>query len=453
MANLDRIAKVNINLKTTAITEAGFGTMLVAGMHVNKLGKILVYTDVDELLQDGFTEDSEVYKAVKAALMQSPKPSNVKVGKIQCDKADIEVLDVAAGDYIITVQSLDNSFQVVSDDYKYTAQAGDDETDIVSGLIALITADAGAVVGAEVQNGKVQLTNKTLDKDFAVKLSDNLKISALTKGTASIGENLTAINSVDSDWYGLVLASHVKADILAAADWIETKNKIFGTSINEAGAKSAESTNDTGAEIKAKNYFRTHWWYHGNVEEYMEAAILAVGFSYNPGSETWANKKLAGISSDNLTEGEFQAIKNKNGNTFESFGSFSITQNGKVAGGEWIDVIRFRDWLHSKIQANVVTAMVNSPKIPYTDGGINIIESVVLAALKEGQNLGGIAPTEFLSDGTPNPGYIVSVPLSSDVSQQDKASRTLKNIRFTARLSGAIHLTEVNGSLGYENLV
>lgn len=452
MANLDRIAKVNIDLKTTPITEAGFNTILVAGMHVNKLGSISVYTDIDGLPEDGFKEDSEIYKAVKSAFMQTPKPSFVKVGKIKCDSVEIEVLNaVVDAEYKITVQSLNDSYEVVSSEYKYTATAIDTVATIANELKTAIESDT--VLNPIATDSTLTLSNKTTGKDFAITVSDNLKITGLTKGLLSIGENLSKINSTDSNWYGLVYASHKVEDILEVADWTEAKNKIFGTSTNENGAKSNESTTDLGSKLKEKNYLRTHWWYHDKSDEYIESAILTSCFSYNPGSETWANKKLSGISSDGLTESEYQAIKAKNGNTFESFGSFSITQNGKMAGGEWIDVIRFRDWLQSKMQTNIVSVLINSPKIPYTDGGINIISSQVQSTLKEGQNVGGIAPTEYLEDGTPNPGYVMSVPLASNISSNDKANRNLKNVRFSARLAGAIHVAEISGAVTYENLI
>ena len=66
--------------------------------------------------------------------------------------------------------------------------------------------------------------------------------------------------------------------------------------------------------------------------------------------------------------------------TFERFRNVSITQNGKVAAGEWIDVIRFRDWLQEEITVNVFNALVNSDKVPYTDDGIAIIETQIRQA-------------------------------------------------------------------------
>ena len=124
-----------------------------------------------------------------------------------------------------------------------------------------------------------------------------------------------------------------------------------------------------------------------------------------------------------------------------------------MAAGEWIDVIRFRDWLAEEIKVNVMNLLVNHDKVPYTDAGIASIEGQVRAALTLGQQRGGIAPTEYTADGQTNLGFTVSVPLSSSISANQKASRILNDVKFTARLAGAIHVVNITGSLTYENLL
>ena len=73
--------------------------------------------------------------------------------------------------------------------------------------------------------------------------------------------------------------------------------------------------------------------------------------------------------------------------------------------------------------------------------------------LSLGQRRGGIAPTEYDEDGNKNLGYVIEVPLASQISANVKASRVLPDVKFTARLAGAIHAVEIKGSLTYENLI
>ena len=180
---------------------------------------------------------------------------------------------------------------------------------------------------------------------------------------------------------------------------------------------------------------------------------MARCFAIEPGGETWANKKLAAVTADGLNDGQYQAITNKNGNTFERFRNVSITQNGKVAAGEYIDVIRFRDWLQEEITVNVFNALINRDKIPYTDEGIAVVEAQIRKALQLGVRRGGIAPDEYDENGNTNLGYTVEVPLAASISANQKASRVLNDVKFTARLAGAIHIVKITGSLTYENLI
>lgn len=273
------------------------------------------------------------------------------------------------------------------------------------------------------------------------------------KTSEEIVDTMNAVVSVDNDFYGIVLASRETDDILAMAAWAETQTKLFGTSTAEETAKSAEQQTDLISTLKAKNYYRTFVFYHELAnDEYIEAGVMAKCFDSEPGGETWANKILTGLTADNLTESEYKAIRGKNGNTFEAFKNNNITQNGKVVGGEWIDVIRFRDWLQEDITVNVFNLLINNNKIPYTDAGIALVENQINKSLLAGQRMGGIAPTEYDENDVENPGYVITVPLASNIPANIKATRVLEGITFTARLAGAIHAVEIEGSFTYENL-
>lgn len=102
---------------------------------------------------------------------------------------------------------------------------------------------------------------------------------------------------------------------------------------------------------------------------------------------------------------------------------------------------------------NVFNVLINRDKIPFTDGGIGIIEAQINSALKLGQQRGGITPDEYDEDGNINKGYVINVPLASNISANTKAQRLLEDVTFTAHLAGAIHAINISGSLTYENLI
>ena len=57
--------------------------------------------------------------------------------------------------------------------------------------------------------------------------------------------------------------------------------------------------------------------------------------------------------------------------------------------GEWIDVIRFRDWLKADMQTRVFQVLKSNRKVPFTDSGIGLVEGAMERSLKEGQDIGG----------------------------------------------------------------
>lgn len=451
MANIDRIVNVQISLNTNGVSKEGFSTMLVVGTHANNLNRVTTYTNINDLINDGFSTDDPIYRAVSAAFSQTPRPRQVKVGRRQVEEVNLSVNNVKDNtDYTITVSSKDTDGTVDEEAYKYNSQTSATATKIIEGLQALMASDTA--VTATASGEKLQLTAKS-GKSFAIKISSNLS-AELTEPTEEIADTMSAIMASDSDFYGIVLASRDKDDIMAMAEWVETQIKLFGTSTAEQGAKDSETDTDLLSMLKAKNYYRTFAFYHELANnEYLEAGIMARCFAIEPGGENWANKVLSGLTADTLTETEYLAVSGKNGNTFETFRNKSITQNGKVAGDEWIDVIRFRDWLQEEITINVFNLLINSDKVPYTDAGIALIENQIRQALLLGQRRGGIAPTEYDEDNNENLGFSIEMPLAANIPANTKAQRLLEDVKFTARLAGAINVVEITGSFTYENLI
>lgn len=452
MANLDRIVKVDISLDTTGVSTEGFSTILCVGPHLHGLPRVSTYTAADQMLDDGFSADDPLYKMVSDAFSQTPSPAAVKVGRRQVNSCTVTVAQLGATSaYTLTVSGYGDDGNVTEKTYSYTNDEGSSE-DVLQGLSTAVTGDESALLSASYSDGVLTLQAKDPSKPFALKASSMLSVE-LGSVTESVAQTMAAVMNSDSDFYGVAFTSKEQDDVLAMAEWAESAGKLYGTSFGGDTVKNSEMTTDTGSQLKAKNYYRTFWFYHAVENEYPEVAVMARCFAIDPGGETWALKKLAGITVDPLTETEFNAITGKNGNTFELFRNVSVTQNGKVAAGEWIDIIRFRDWLEEEIKTNVFNLLINRDKVPYTDAGIASIESRIREALELGQSRGGIAPTEYDEDGNQNLGYTISVPLAANISANTKANRELTDVTFTARLAGAIHVVDITGSLTYENLI
>lgn len=274
---------------------------------------------------------------------------------------------------------------------------------------------------------------------------------AIGKRAASgdVAAAMAAIKQTDNNWYVLMDASRDATAIEDFADWAEANEKLHVTSL-----ELAQTTGDgnVATSLQTGNYFRTAWWLATDTAtDFPDVAAAVKAMVKQPGGETWANMRLANTPATNINETTFLAVKALGGNTFEPFRNQSITQIGQVVGGEWLDIIRFRDWLNEQIRIDQVSNMIDR-RIPFTDPGIQSIGSILRMSLDLGVRRFGIAPPELSYDGTfMMPSYTLYLPRSSQISVNDKANRILRDVRWTARLAGAIHAMELRGTLTYAN--
>jgi len=441
MATLDDIVSVQIALQTTGVVRGNFGTPMIVAPLMTFPERVRVYTSYNAASEDDLPPN--VLTALSDAFGQIPRPRQIKVGRRSVLKGVVEVADlINLGTYTITVNG---------EAYPFTADASALATEIVAGLAAAVLADTNELITATVAGSTLELA--WISTVGAIELSENLQwgaISPLASG-AAVANDLDAILDEDQAWYGLVMTERVKQTQLDAAAWTEANDRLFVTATNEADVLNPALATDLISVLKNTRYFRTAVLFHTNaLTEYPDAAWAARVFTIQPGAETWALKGLASVTPSPLTATQKQTVVNKGGNTFEFYQSqIALTNPGKVAAGEWIDVIRFRDWLKDTIQVNMVQMMINRDKVPYTDQGIQLCVNNLRKSLKEGQDVGGIAPDELDESGTTVPGFVLVYPKSVELAPSIKASRIL-SLGFTARLAGAIHVVEITGALAYE---
>jgi len=251
-------------------------------------------------------------------------------------------------------------------------------------------------------------------------------------------EALQAVIDEDDDWYGLAIESTLEADILAVAAFIEPRVKIFIARTADADVIT-NATDDVASTLNAAEYDRTAVMFHKLAgSQYIDCAWLGDCLPRDPGSQTWMFKTLNTITFDNLTAGEKDYAHGKAANTYERVAGVNITQKGTMAGEEYIDVIRGIDWLTARIKERVFTRLINSPKIPFTNAGIAVIENAVREQLDIALDQDLIAP---------EPAYTVTVPDVLDTDELDRQNRQLKGVDFRARLAGAIHYVEIRGAV------
>jgi hypothetical protein len=126
----------------------------------------------------------------------------------------------------------------------------------------------------------------------------------------------------------------------------------------------------------------------------------------------------------------------KAGNLIETVAGRSITCDGKVSSGEWIDIVHGLDWLRARMAERVFGVFVSQPsgKVAFSDKGIALLHTEVRAQLQEAQDL------QILDAG-----WSTSVPTAASLSSAQRQSRVLPNVTWAGRVSGAIHAIEIRG--------
>lgn len=173
------------------------------------------------------------------------------------------------------------------------------------------------------------------------------------------------------------------------------------------------------------------------------AAIIAQKSPWIPcewGSVTGIN--AAGYSKDDLhtLEGTSTTLRV---NTFIQVGTYTVLSSGRaLKAGTWLDIPRTKQYLKDAIQDAWVTAKLqlanSNKKVPYTQAGLNLVETIIRKPLKRAQKAGALREDSYDSMSEKVPGFVISMPLIEDIPGAYKTARQLPDVSITAYLSGAI---------------
>ena len=434
MASLSDIANITVSTLTAAVKQAGFGLPLIADYHTRWVERVRLYSDLDGMLDDGFLVTDAAYQAAAAAFAQDPQLAELAIGRrALAPTLSFDIYPTAVNNkvYAIEVTRPSGAVQVISVNSDDTATVAE----ICTALQVALDAIADIVAVDNVT--KVTVTASVAGSYFALKVMDKalLRLDSVG-GDPGIATDLADIQRENDEWYGLTITTQGALEIVAAASWVESNKKL----LIQASADGDIIVTGAGdvASLSA-TYNRTALIFASDPTEHAGAALLGSTFPIDPGALTFKFRQLAAVTSEQLTTSHIGQLKTKKCNYFTDYGGVSLTAEGKVASGEWIDIIRDRDWYESQLQAEVVNVQINNNKVPMTDAGIALLEAAVRRATRRAILAG------FLAEGTDS--YIV--PKAADISPADRANRTLGStpIKISAQVAGAIHLAEIRATI------
>lgn len=437
---LSKVVNVLISRTSSFVTVTGFGRANIMGAANRFVDKFRLYTDLAGMLADGFLSSDPEYKAAASLIAQPQRPVDFMVSKRSAATAQVSHVVVSAlanANYVVTLNGT-----------AYTYTPGGipaDKTTVVTALKALIDADLATIFVAATLTGagankELDLTSTIVGLAFTAAVGANLTLTLPTPSNG-VGEDIASLSlaSGGDDWFGLVLTSHNSDDIRSGAAYIETLQKILIGCNSEAGVLTNGAGN-IAAYLKAKKYNNTAYFYSAD-GNFPEAALFGALLTLQPGSASYDLVQLVGIVADGLTATQTNNLDTNNATYFVTIGGLDVTQGGKVAGGEWLDIISGDYWLAARIQEEVFRIMTNLPKVPFTDDGLSIISNGVRKwlSIAEGNSV------NLLVVGSSK----VVQPAASSYSSADKQARTLANnpITFSAEHQGAIQNVTIKGTI------
>jgi hypothetical protein len=430
---LDDIAHIVINAETRTPSVKGFGTPLILCNQVpaGMTDRVVGYSSLKEMTEAGWTSAHPGKRAAAICFSQNPAPKTVKMGR-RVDKLtqsfELKCLSAIEGDvYKVTINGTALTYTVLAAATTTTVATAlellvDAVTDVSSTSATdtvTCTVAAGKVINVEAMSSNLEFLDTTVD--------------------GGIADELDACLEFDDDFFGVALDHPGTAESVEAAEWCEANEKVSFLDTFDTTAADSGTTTDLGSQLQTLNLGRVGCFYNSKeLLSYTGLGLLANRLPHPPGSYTMAFKTLPGVKADKLTSSQISALKAKNYNYYTVVGGVAITQYGYTASGEWMDVAIGLAWLKADMQRNIYQAKLNRPKIPFTNKGKNIIVSAIDTSLKA-----AVAVDLFSSDPAPT----VTAPDVATVSSANKIARNLPDVGFSATLAGAIHLTNVTGTV------
>ena len=496
MSLLNEEVAIAITPETKSVAIENFGTQLIVGPNVLVTSPART-TVVSSAAQSAAVLNGGVnapeYLKVQAAFSQLNAPATVKLG----NQAATNVTTINDNGGTMTSGSISADWSLNgASQTAVTTSWGTSKAATLGAFASALQAAIRAAVGGDTTSTVVYtdgshtivITPKgtnivTVAITLIVGSSDTAAITTITSGAAdAYNTSLAAIQLQDDDWYQLTIASPALADQLLAAAFCQSSSspKIFSYAssdtniITVAPGSDSSLSGSVAARMNGLGYSRTAGFYSGTAgrdssaqggaaiaTQAIDAAFFGLIAGYAPGTFNAAYKSPVGVTPDVLTVQQEQYSRGyysdiggvgqfnvgKEINTFEPLANQNIVRWGRMASGDWIDYIIFKDWLIASLQAAVYGVLVNSAKIPRDINGYAMVEAAMTGVFKSAQSNGAIAPYAQDENKVQIGGYVINMPALSAASDSDKAGRVLNAISWECWYSGAVNSIHMTGSI------
>lgn len=439
---------VTLRVSSANFGTIGFGTPMILG-HTTAFGsRTKTYGSYNEILTDLGASSAITHIAAKIYSDISP-PAQVVVGRLNLGynghTVSLAPLILALNyNYVLRVWQNGTTYSVT-----YRVEEGDDQEDVVDGLIAALGATdydgtatktgTGATAVLVVSEGSgVQpeiVFVETPDKS-AFRLTEAVVVPA--SGDA-LGAMLTAAAEDNPGWYLVVTPVGAASWTTAVSTWVETQPKVFVADTADSGVRTGLDDN-LGETLGALGLNRTALVYSQDTLSKPGARVVGDFANLDPGSYTLNMRALSSVSPTVLTEAEFAELAGNKVSVYRDLGNRLFAFLDGAVGGSlgFLDNTISADWLRFRSQEAYLSLALASDKIPYTNAGFAqiamVFEAVVSRAIAQGIMSAGTRGS------TVDPIPQVVTPVVDTQTSQDRAARIVRGFQIVGRFAGAVHI-------------
>ncbi len=479
---VSRLIKVSVTLTPQAAQSQSLSTLLILGAStvIDVVERERSYSSIEEVAAQFGTSAPEYFAAL-LWFEQAPQPSTLMIGRW----AKTDSAGQLVGGTLIAADQLMASWTGITDGSFAIAVDGNAAANItglnfsaetnLNGVASVIdaainAAGADCVYDANFQRFVFtsQTTGATSEIDFLTAAGSGTDIKAKVAGTeatnAYVADGIAAEEAVDAvalmderfgqQWYAVTLLEGDDDDTLAIAAFVEASDTkhLQGVSTQDTGVLSAVDTSNIAYLLKQQGYSKTVVQYSSHslyAVCSLLGRILTVDYDGNDTVITLMYKQEPGITAEQLTTTQVNALEGFNCNVFVAYNNdTAIIEPGKVSSGDFVDEITGADWLAVTIMTAVYNLLYTSPtKIPQTDAGVHLITTTIEQVCAQGVTNGLLAPGTWNSAGfgilkqgdfIVKGFYVYAQPVALQ-NQSNRAARKAPPIQVAAKLAGAVH--------------
>ena len=428
MASLDQTINISILKGPAGVARKNFGRACWLTFEQYSTQHAAVYADIDEV-NAVYPSDSTTRDAATVHFGQTPRPENLVIGTTL---GNVNLVPVAVDTSTYEVQINGITISYVSDASATVAE-------ITAGLVAAI--DAHGTIGPltttvdNVTSLDVFSANTT-PINVRIPTSSTALFATVTHtdlGSQSHTTQLDLVRQQNDTWF--VLITHVVTQSLQLifAAYIAPLNKMYCWLSRDADDLVAATLTSTGALLKALQYPNVFGVRDSSLVQRKDMAFVGKVFTRDIGQVTGKFKVLTGVSVDTFTSTQQAGLEAKDINYYSDIVlGVPITQEGKTASGEYIDVQRNISWFHSNLQLDLLDLFRQNDIIHIDDDGLLLIDGVIRGRVSD-----AVARRAFHDTAE------VIVPNFEQLQALNPAAREVKGVKVILSPVQAAHFVRV----------